>query len=104
VAWLLRDGEVLASCEEPRHGHILRLPLGHPIGAQQLRGPFLGIAGPRGADLCFLDATGRVLCVSSLRPFMPIGVLRPHGMVLCGERGVGQRWNLSEGDRLVVRP
>ncbi|HUY07747.1 MAG TPA: hypothetical protein VMU99_10855 [Acidimicrobiales bacterium] len=103
MAWLLKDGEVLASCDDASAGPLSRIPIGSPVGAQLLSITRLHIAGAKGADIASLDAERVVRAISSFRPWRPILAKNPGKMFVVAERGAFARWGLTVGDRLEVR-
>src|SRR5262245_33268145 len=109
MAWLLRDGDVLAAADVvTRFGERLRLAL----GPEQLDGVLL-LQPARTAhtlrtrtpiDVAFCN---RELVVVSTRRLRPRRVGRPcwrHHLVIEAEAGAFERWQLRLGDRLEVRP
>lgn len=103
MAWLLKDGEVLASCEGMFAAPLARLPIGSPVGAQLIQAKRVHFAGTRGADVVALDAGRVVQALFSLGPWRPIFIKRPDTMLVVAERGAIARWGLELGDRLEVR-
>jgi len=110
LAWLLRDGEVLASLEVPdSRGGRLRGMLRRPTaeGAALLLRPARAVhtVGMRRAiDVAFCDADMVVLAtVCSVRP-LRVTLPRRHGKVVIeAEAGSFDRWRLKVGDRLEVK-
>jgi uncharacterized membrane protein (UPF0127 family) len=108
MAWLLRQGEVLASVDvasatlervrgfagrEAGNGALLLAPArtAHTIGAH------------RPLDVAHLDSTLKVLSMTRLAP---LRVARPHRhgvAVLLVEAGAFERWRLQVGDQLEVK-
>lgn len=108
MAWLLREGEVLASLEvaDSRSARARGL-----LGRDGIEGALLlqparsvhsmGMRFP--IDVAFLDAEGLVLESLTLRPRR---VTRPRWRaraVLEAEAGAFRSWGLALGDRLEVR-
>ena len=108
MAWLLRDGEVLASVEVASSlvGQVRGL-----IGQEELRGGPAApphAVGPHDRDAVrdrrrVLDQGPRVIAVASLPPYR-IGLPRRGGRsVLEAEAGAFERWGLVPGDRLEIK-
>jgi hypothetical protein len=108
MAWLLRDGDVLASVDVATSA-VDRLRATANIGRRE------GVLWCEGAkvahsigsrcalDVAYVDEERRVLAVSSLGP-LRIG--RPRvsaAAVLEGRAGSFARWNLQPGDFLEIR-
>jgi uncharacterized membrane protein (UPF0127 family) len=108
MAWLLRDGEVLAAVDVVTSlGDRLRGALGrdHLDGALLLR-PARSVhtVGMRFAlDVAFCDRELVVVSTCSLRPYR-VGL--PHWRsrtVIEAEAGAFERWRLRPGDQLELR-
>ena len=107
-AWLVRDGDVLASLEvAEQFGARLRGLLGRDgmDGALLLR-PARSVHtfGMRFAiDVAFLDRNLRVIDVTTMRPYR-VSRTRPRARaVIEAEAGAFERWRLAVGDQLEVR-
>ena len=108
MAWLVRDGEVLASLEvAERFGARLRGLLGREgfRGALLLRpAKSVHTVGMRFAiDVAFLDDDLVVLEVVTLRPNRFTRMHVRAKSVLEAEAGAFERWKLHVGDRLEIR-
>lgn len=110
MAWLLRDGEVLATLEVAETpGDRIRGLAGRPEpeGALLLRRPLLlhTIGAGFGIDAAFCDPEMRVTDIARLRRFR-IALPRPwragRVVVVAGD-GAFERWRLAVGDRLEVK-
>lgn len=108
AAWLLRDGEVLASLEVP--ATLVHRGIGL-IGRRELDGAMLlertrsvhGIGVRFRVDVAFLDAELVVLATTVL-PRCGVALPRRHTRaVLEAPAGAFDRWRLVAGDRLEVR-
>lgn len=108
MAWLLRDGDVLASLEVARTAvERCRQMAGRQPGCAALlveraRGAHsLGAGGP--IDVAYLDVSLRVIATTSLKANR-IGIWRPGTRsVLEAPSGAFGRWGLCAGDHLEVR-
>ena len=103
MAWLLRDGEVLASCDDVTVAPLSRLPVGLPVGAQLVKAKRLHFAGARGADVASLDGERTVATLSSLGPWRPVISKRSGSTLVVARRGTFARWGIELGDHLEVR-
>lgn len=109
MAWLLRDGEVLASLEvaEDRRARARGL-----LGRDALEGALLldrtrsvhtfGMRFPIDVAVCDDDLV--VLCTRRLRPGRVTLPVRHGRRVIEAEAGAFARWGLVAGDQLEVRP
>jgi hypothetical protein len=108
MAWLLRQGDVLASVELARSPGRRAVGL---VGRKRLEGGLFiepcrtihtfGVRFP--IDVAYLDRSGVVIGVNRLRPYR-IGL--PHRRaraVLEAEAGAFERWRLVVGDTLEIR-
>jgi uncharacterized membrane protein (UPF0127 family) len=108
MAWLLRDGEVLAAAEVvTSFGERLRASLGpdHLDGALLMRpARSAHTLGTRTSiDVAFCDRELVVVTTRSMRPRrVGLPCLRAHS-VLEAEAGAFERWRLRPGDRLELR-
>jgi uncharacterized membrane protein (UPF0127 family) len=108
VAWLLREGEVLASLELAESLFARGRGL---LGRRECAGAFLlrpqhGVhtIGMRFAiDVAFLDASLVVLDTVTLVPFRFSRPRMRAKSVLEAEAGAFERWGLHSGDRLEIR-
>ena len=108
VAWLLRDGEVLASLEtaEGRRARARGL-----LGRDGIEGAMLltparsvhtvGMRFP--IDVAFCDADLRVLRTVTLARHRVSRPMWRARVVIEAEAGAFARWNLREGDQLEVK-
>lgn len=108
MAWLLRDGQVLASVETAdsflarargllgRHGYEGAMLLPHTRGVHTI--------GMRFAmDIAWLDKELVVLDTRRVRPFS-IALPKLHARsVLEAEAGAFARWELAPGDKLEIK-
>jgi uncharacterized membrane protein (UPF0127 family) len=107
MAWLLRDGEVLASVEVPT-GLLARSRglLGRDTldGAMLIKAKGLHTVGMRFAiDVAFLDKSMTVLATRTLPPFR-IGLPRMRARwVLEARAGAFEQWRLQPGDCLELK-
>jgi hypothetical protein len=109
MAWLLRDGDVLAAVEERRPGWHHS-----PQGAVVLRGPALvhtlTPSHARALDLAWCawaesNGAGRALRVRRIAAIGRYRVAIPHlggGGLVVAPAGSFERWRLKVGDRLEV--
>ena len=108
MAWLVRDGEVLASLEVAESWRDRSRGL---LGRDGIEGALLlrparsvhtvGMRFP--IDVAFCDGDLRVVKVVSLRPNrLTLPVLRARAVVEA-EAGLMRRWELRPGDALEVR-
>jgi hypothetical protein len=108
MAWLVRDGEVLAAVEIAATARARRRGLMHRDafdGALVLR-PCRNVhtAGMRfPIDVAFCDAEGVVLRTSTLAPWRISPVVRRAAFAVEAEAGAFDRWRLARGDRLELR-
>ncbi len=103
MAWLLKDGEVLASCDDTPAAPLSRIPVGSPVGAQLIRARRLHFAGAKGADVASLDTDRIVRDLGSFGPWRPIVTKRSGAMIVVADRGAFVRWGLAAGDQLEFR-
>ena len=108
VAWLLRDGEVLASLElaesrqERRRGLLGRDRVDGALLLRPARSVHtLGMRFP--IDVAFCDADLRVLRVVRMRRHRISRVVWRSRAVIEAEAGSFDRWNLRVGDGLEVK-
>ena len=108
MAWLVRDGEVLAAAEIADGARARRRGLLH---CDTFEGAFVlrpcrhvHTAGMRFAiDVAFCDAEGLVLRTCTLAPWRLSPVVRRAAFVIEAEAGAFDRWRLRRGDRLEFR-
>ena len=108
MAWLLRNGDVLASAEIADRASKRRTGL---LGRDRVEGAFvlrpcrqvhtLGMRVP--LDVAFCDVRGRVLHTCSLAPWRLSRVVWRSAFVVEAEAGAFERWALAPGDRVEVR-
>jgi uncharacterized membrane protein (UPF0127 family) len=108
VAWLLRDGEVLASLElaesrqERRRGLLGRDSVDGALLVRPARSVHtLGMRFP--IDVAFCDADLRVLRVVRMPRFRVSRVVWRSRAVIEAEAGSFDRWHLRPGDELEVK-
>ena len=107
MPWLLRDEEVLATAEVARTRRARRRGL---IGRDGVSGVLvlqpcrqvhtLGMRFP--IDVIWCDRGGRVLRISTLRPWRVAPFVRRAHTVIEARAGAASRWSLAEGDVLEV--
>jgi uncharacterized membrane protein (UPF0127 family) len=108
MAWLVRDGDVLAAVEVAESGRARRRGLMHRDrfdGALVLR-PCRNVhtAGMRfPIDVAFCDAEGTVLRTTTLAPWRISPIVRRAAFVIEAEAGAFDRWRLARGDRVELR-
>jgi uncharacterized membrane protein (UPF0127 family) len=108
MAWLVRDGEVLAAAEIAVDARARRRGLLHRDtfeGAFVLRPcRHVHTVGMRFAiDVAFCDAAGVVLRTCTLAPWRLSPVVRRSAFVIEAEAGAFDRWRLQRGERLELR-
>ncbi len=103
MAWLLKDGEVLASCDDVFAAPLSRIPIGSPVGAQLIQARRLHFASSKGADFAFLDADRVVQNLCSVGPWRPIVTKHSGTLIVVADRGAFVRWGLAPGDHLEIR-
>ena len=108
MAWLLRQGEVLASLEVPvtslerARGFLGREHHDRALLLRPLRfAHTVGVRFP--VDVAYLDADLVVMSTRRMAPFR-VGLPRPgvHA-VLEADAGAFERWHLRRGDRLEIK-
>jgi uncharacterized membrane protein (UPF0127 family) len=108
MAWLLREGEVLASVElvesvlARQKGLLGRRDVDGAVLLRPQRSVHtIGMRFP--IDVAYCDRNLVVLATSTLRPFR-FGLPHKHGRsVLEARAGAFERWGLRPGDRLEVK-
>ena len=108
MAWIVRDGDVLASAEVACGGRARRRGL---LGRDGVDGALvlrpcrsvhtLFMRFP--IDVAFCDREGVVLRTCSLRPWRLSPLVVRSGFAVEAEAGAFERWHLRAGDRLEVR-
>jgi hypothetical protein len=106
--WLVRDGEVLAAAEMARTRRERSRGL---LGRDGFAGAMVfrkcrqvHTVGMRFAiDVAFCDADGRVLRISTLRPWRSSALVWRAATVIEAEAGAFERWGLRVGDRVEVK-
>jgi hypothetical protein len=108
MAWLVRDGEVLAAVEVAQTARARRRGLMHRDGfdgALVLRPcrnvHTVGMKFP--IDVAFCDGDGTVLRTSTLAPWRISPVVRRSAFAIEAEAGAFDRWRLARGDRVELR-
>ena len=109
MAWLLRDGEVLASLEvastraDRRRGLLGRDGFEGALLIERARSVHtLGMRFP--IDVAFCDADLVVLRTRRLAPHRVTGPIVRAAQVIEAEAGMFAHWSLQPGDRLELRP
>ena len=108
MAWLVRDGEVLAAAEIADDARARRRGL---LGRDGFEGAFVlrpcrhvHTIGMRFAiDVAFCDATGTVLRTCTLARWRVSPIVRRAAFVIEAEAGAFERWRLRGGDRVELR-
>lgn len=108
MAWLVRDGDVLASVEIP--GRSLARARGL-LGRDDFEGAMvlrpcrqvhtLGMRFP--VDVAFCDRSGVVLRVATLPPWRLSRLVWRSGFVIEASAGAFDRWQLRPGDHVEVK-
>ena len=108
MAWLVRDGEVLAAAEIAATARDRRRGLMHRDGfegALVLRPcrnvHTVGMHFP--IDVAFCDAEGVVLRTTTLVPWRISPIVRRAAFAVEAEAGAFERWRVARGDRLELR-
>ena len=108
MAWLLREGTVLASAEVAttrrarRHGLLGRDRLDGALVLRPCRQ--VHTFGMRASiDVIWCDAEGCVLRTATLRPWRISPVVWRSSSVIEAAEGACERWGLEVGDRLELR-
>ena len=108
MAWLVRDGEVLAAVEIAATARARRRGLMHRDafeGALVLRPcrhvHTVGMRFP--IDVAFCDTEGTVLRTTTLSPWRISPMVRRAAFAVEAEAGAFERWRLTRGDRLELR-
>jgi uncharacterized membrane protein (UPF0127 family) len=108
MAWLVRDGEVLAAVEMAETARARRRGLLHRDGfdgALVLR-PCRNVhtAGMKfSIDVAFCDVEGTVLRTTTLAPWRISPIVRHSAFAIEAEAGAFDRWRLARGDRVELR-
>jgi len=108
MAWLVRDGEVLAAVEMAETARARRRGLLHRDGfdgALVLR-PCRNVhtAGMKFAiDVAFCDVEGTVLRTTTLAPWRISPIVWRSAFAIEAEAGAFDRWRLARGDRVELR-
>jgi uncharacterized membrane protein (UPF0127 family) len=108
MGWLVRDGDVLASCELAESRSARRRGLigrDHYEGAIVLR-PCRHVHTARmrfPIDVALCDRDGRVLATCSLPPWRVSPLRRETAFVVEAEAGAFDRWGLRLGDVVEYR-
>jgi uncharacterized protein len=108
MAWLVRNGEVLAAVEVAETARARRRGLMHRDrldGALVLRPcrnvHTVGMRFP--IDVAFCDGDGTVLRTTTLAPWRISPVVRRSAFAIEAEAGAFDRWRLFRGDRVELR-
>lgn len=105
MAWLLRNGQVLASCTYVHAVPMARVPIDPFVGAQLISAKPILFTRASGADIAVLDDDHKVKDLASYRGWRPIATRKSSmTMLIVAERGAFLRWGLTDGDRLEIRP
>lgn len=108
MAWLLRDGQVLASLEI---ADSLVERVKGPLGRDRSNGALLirRVKGAHGfgvrssLDVAYLDAKLVVVRTRRMRPFTVAPPIMRARDVLLAEDGAFERWSLKRGDHLEIK-
>jgi len=108
VAWLVRDGDVLASLDQATSVRDRMVGL---LGRDGIEGALLlrparsvHTLGMRFAiDVAFVDAELTVLRTCTMRPWRMSRPVRRARAVIEAEAGAFERWNLKPGDVLSLK-
>jgi uncharacterized protein len=108
MAWLVRDGEVLAAAEIAADARARRRGL---LGRGRFEGAFVlrpcrhvHTVGMRFAiDVAFCDEGGVVLRTCTLARWRVSPIVRRSAFVIEAEAGAFDRWRVRRGDRLELR-
>ena len=108
MAWLVRNGDVLATAEVADTARSRRRGL---LGRDGIEGAL--VLGPCRhvhtarmkftLDVALCDASGRVLRVCTLAPWRVSPLLRSTAFVVEAEAGAFERWRLRVGDTIEIR-
>lgn len=108
MAWLVRDGEVLAAAEIARgRGERMRGLLdrddveGALVIPKAKQVHTIGMRFP--IDVAFCDADGTVMRAASLRPWRVSSVVWRASFVVEARAGAFERWRLTLGDVVEIR-
>jgi uncharacterized protein len=110
MAWLVREGDVLASAEvargmRGRAAGLLGRDRSSVTGAVVFRPcrqiHTIGMRFP--IDVAFCDRDGRVLRTSTVAPWRVTRVVWRSGFVVEAAAGSFDRWTLRPGDRIEVK-
>jgi len=111
MAWLMREGDVLASADVARgvrqraQGLLGQRDPGEVTGAFVLRPcrqiHTLGMRFP--IDVAFCDRDGVVLRTCTVPPWRVTRVVRRSGFVVEAAAGAFERWHLRPGDKIEVK-
>jgi hypothetical protein len=104
MAWLLHDGQVLASCNFPASRYRIRQGESESLGAVLVAPPKVLLSPRAGLDLVQLDRDLVVIDLRSCRSRRLFVRRRRCDIAVVGAPGALARWNLEIGDRLEVRP
>jgi uncharacterized membrane protein (UPF0127 family) len=108
MAWLVRDGEVLAAAEIAGDAHARRRGL---LRRDSFEGAFVlrpcrhvHTIGMRFAiDIAFCDGSGLLLRTATIAPWRLSPVVRRAAFVIEAEAGAFDRWRLYRGDLVELR-
>lgn len=108
MAWIVRDGEVLAAAEvagsrrERRRGLLGRGGLDGALVIRPCRQVHtVGMRFP--VDVAFCDRFGTVLRTTSLRPWRCSAIVWRATLAIEAEAGAFDRWRLRPGDVVEVK-
>jgi uncharacterized membrane protein (UPF0127 family) len=108
MAWIVRDGDVLATAEiactsrARRHGLLGRDGLDGALVLRPCRSVHtLFMRFP--IDVAFCDRDGVVLRTCSLRPWRLSPFVARAGFAVEAEAGAFERWRLHPGDQLEIK-
>lgn len=108
MAWVVRDGDVLAAAELATTRRARRRGL---LGRDGIEGALVlrpcrqvHTFGMRFAiDVAMCDADGVVLRARSIRPWRTSALVWRAAFVIEAEEGAFERWGLRPGDRVEIR-
>jgi hypothetical protein len=103
MAWLLREGEVLASCVTLNARPFARVPVGILEGSQVLPAQRVCFVRRSGADIAVLDCEQIVITLVSVGSLRPVFTRGTGEKIIVAQYGAFSRWNLAIGDRLEIR-
>ena len=108
MAWLVREGDVLATAEIADTKRARRRGL---IGRREFEGALVLLSCRHvhtffmrfPMDVAFCDRNGTVLRTCRLRPWRVSSLVASAAFVIEAEAGAFERWNLRAGDEVEVK-